>query len=151
MPTARKGSFQQFIQDRLAEAEEVEIPPDMEEGSEVGAVILNIIKNHIHNCRDFDYRPAPDSGNGNELMPDEVTEDDDDDPEDSSELYPGEWLFVETVPESTCGKEVFIKLNGLMSFVTSENANGNTEYKMTRKEVSDWLKKMVDITIGRHL
>jgi hypothetical protein len=124
MPSGRKAAeFEQYIQARLAEAEEVEIPPDMEEGSEVGAVILNIVKNYTHNCRDFDIKG--------------------DDPEGSDaddRLFSGEWLFVETIEGSKCGKEVFIRVRGLMAKITWENSNGNTPSKITQKEVTDWLK-----------
>ena len=86
-------------------------------------MILNIVKNYTHNCRDFDIKG--------------------DDPEASDaddKLFSGEWIFVETIEGSKCGKEVFIRVRGLMAKITWENANGNTPSKITQKEVTDWLK-----------
>jgi hypothetical protein len=104
------------MQERLADAEEEEIPPNLEEGVEVGVVVLTILKNRLRNVRDFDFEQEKD------------------------ELEPGEWLFVETVSDSRCGKEVFIKYKGLKACILHEVANGNTETKIARKEVVAWLK-----------
>lgn len=79
---ARGKEFKQFIVGRLADAEEVEIPPNTEEGIEVGVVVLTLLKNAIRNCRNFDL------------------------PGEDDELQPGEWVFLETTAESKCGLEV---------------------------------------------
>jgi hypothetical protein len=122
MPNKRKGEFHPYMQERLADAEEEEIPPNMEEGAEVGVVVLTLLKGGIRNCRDFDF-PG----------------DDDDDGEDD-ELGPGEWLFVETAEDSKCGKEVFVKYEGLKAKILDQIAMGATETKLTRREVVKWLK-----------
>jgi hypothetical protein len=115
MPNVRGKKFIDYIRERLAEAEEEDIPPNMEEGIEAGVVILTLLKNAIRNCRDFDQ------------------------PQDELELKPGEWLFIETAEDSRCGEEVYIKLEGLMAKVSGQVAMGNTETKLTRKDVSKWL------------
>jgi hypothetical protein len=116
--------FHQFIQDRLAEAEEEEIPPNMEEGVEVGVVVLTILKSKIRNCRNFDVPLKEDF---------------------SDELEPGEWVFIETAEDSKCGLEVFIKYEGLKACIQDQVAFGNTETKMARREVVAWL-----MAHGRH-
>jgi hypothetical protein len=125
MPLERGSkAHKQFIRDRLAEAEEVEIPPNMEEGVEAGRVVLHILKNSVRNCRDFDYKnPDP-----------EVYMD--------PELNVEEWVFLETVNGV---KEVFIKFEGLMARILDAIAIGSTETKITRKDLGAWLKAN-----GRH-
>jgi hypothetical protein len=120
MPPSRGRDFKEYMRQRLAEAEEEEIPPNMEEGIEVGVVILTILKNAIRNIRDFDYQ-----GNGEE---------------GEDKLRPGEWLFAETAEDSRCGKELFIKYEGLKARVLHEVVNGSTETKLTRREVVKWLR-----------
>jgi hypothetical protein len=115
MPPKRGKDFLQFMRERLIEAEEEEIPPNTEEGAEVGVVVLTILKDGIRNCRDFDQ------------------------PQENDELGPGEWIFVETAEESKCGAEVYIKYEGLKAKLLDAIALGATETKLTRKEVTDWL------------
>jgi hypothetical protein len=124
MPNKRTTTFHQFIQDCLAEAEEEEIPPNLEEGVEVGVVVLTILKNKIRNCRNFDY-PLKEGF--------------------SDELGPGEWVFIETPEDSKCGQEVFIKYEGLKACILDQVSFGNTETKMARREVVAWL-----MAHGRH-
>jgi hypothetical protein len=118
MPDKRKSraEFHRYIQERLGEAEEEDIPPDTEEGVEVGVVILTILKNKIVNARDFDVAQEEDK------------------------LRPGDWVFLETSAESRVGLEVYIKLQGLMGCILSHIAMGNTETKITRKDVVAWLR-----------
>jgi hypothetical protein len=116
MPISRKGAFRQFISERLLDAQEEEIPPNTEEGVEVGVVVLTLLKNGLRNCRDFD-------------KPQE---------ENNDELRPGEWIYVETVEENR-GQEVFIKFEGLKAKILDQIALGATETKITRKEVVKWL------------
>src|SRR5262249_31346576 len=68
-----------------------------------------------------------------------------DQPQDEDELIPGEWLFVETAEDSQCGPEVYIKFEGLKACILDQVALGNTETKLTRKEVVRWL-----LDHGRH-
>jgi hypothetical protein len=116
IPTKRGKDFLQYIRDRLTEAEEEEIPPNMEEGAEVENLLLCILKNQMWNARNFDKE------------------------QENQELISGEWMFMETADDSKCGLEVYIKLNGFMAGVTYQKANGNTETKLTRKEVVAWLR-----------
>jgi hypothetical protein len=116
MPNKRGREFHQYMQEHLSEAEEEEIPPDTEEGVEVGVVFLTILKNKIRNVRNFDL------------------------PQEEDELKPGEWVFLETSVESRVGLEVYIKFQGLMSRVLDQIAMGSTETKITRKEVVKWLR-----------
>jgi hypothetical protein len=122
MPESRgtKG-FKPFMRERLADAEEQEILPNMEEGVEVGVVILTILKSASKHCRNFDFDQHND------------------------ELEPGEWLFLETTEDSKCGPELFIKYEGLKAKIIDQVAMGNTETKMQRKEVVKWL-----LAHGRH-
>ena len=116
MPAKRGKDFWEFIRDRLAEAEEEEIPPNTEEGIEVGVVILSILKIWSRNIRNFDY------------------------PQENDELEPGEWVFLETAEESTCGVEIYIKFEGLKAKVLDQVALGATETKMPRKDIVKWLR-----------
>jgi hypothetical protein len=116
MPETRGKKFREFIRERLAEAEEEEIPPNMEEGAEVGVVILTILKNGIRNARNFDLEQQQD------------------------ELRPGEWLFLETAEDSKCGLEVYIKYEGLKARILDQVAMGATETRLPRREVVRWLK-----------
>jgi hypothetical protein len=120
MPDKRGQNFHQFMQRCLSEAEEEPIPPSTEEGIEVGVIILTVLKNNVGNSRDFD-KPQPDDVGGDMLQP-------------------GEWLYTETVAESKCGKEVFIKYEGLRSKLMHLVAIGATETKITRKQATDWLQ-----------
>jgi hypothetical protein len=122
MPPKRGRDFLNFMNNRLLDAEEEAIPPNTEEGVEVARVVLTILKNKCRNCRDFDCE------------------------QEEWGLIPGEWVFVETAKDSSCGKEVFIRFEGLMACVLDEVAMGCTETKMTRKEIVDWL-----LAHGRHL
>jgi hypothetical protein len=115
-PDRGRGKFKPFIVERLAEATEEEIPPNTEEGIEVGVVVLTLLKNAIRNCRNFDL------------------------PGEEDELQPGEWVFLETSAESKCGQEVYIKYEGLKAKIIDQIAMGATETKMTRKEVINWLR-----------
>ncbi len=54
MPLSRGKEFKQYMRDRLAEAVEEEIPPNTEEGIEVGIVVLRLLYNEIRRCRNFD-------------------------------------------------------------------------------------------------
>jgi hypothetical protein len=116
MPVPRNRDFKQYIRDRLAEAEEEEIPPNMEELAEVEVVVLTILKNCARKVRNFDF------------------------PQDNPELEPAEWLFLETAEDSKCGLELYIKYEGLKSKILDQVALGATETKITRKEVVKWLK-----------
>lgn len=118
MPDKRKSraEFHQFIQERLGDAEEEDIPPNTEEGVEIGVVILTILKSKITNARNFDL------------------------PQEEDMLRPGEWLFVETSAESRDGLEVYIRFQGLMGCIIDQVAMGNTETKITRKDVVAWLR-----------
>jgi hypothetical protein len=116
MPAKRNRDFVTFIRDRLADAEEEEIPPNMEEGAEVGEVVLTILKNKVRNARNFD------------------------EPQETSELLSSEWIFLETAEDSKCGLEVYIKYQGLKARVLDQIAMGTTETKLTRKEVVAWLR-----------
>lgn len=108
--------FLQYIRERLAEAEEEEIPPDTEEGVEIGVVVLTILKNQVRKARDFDQ------------------------PQENDELKPGEWCFIETSVESRVGVEVYIKFQGLMSRVLDQIVMGSTETKIKRGEIVKWLR-----------
>jgi hypothetical protein len=121
MPSDRGRGFKQFMRERLAEAEDEEIPPNMEEGVEVGVVVLTVLKNKIRNARNFDYSQEED------------------------ELRPGEWLFLETAEDSKCGLEVYIKYEGLKGCILDYVALGQTETKLPRKDVVSWL-----LAHGRH-
>jgi hypothetical protein len=118
MPDKRKtrAEFHRYIQERLSEAEEEEIPPNTEEGVEVGVVVLTILKSKARIARNFDV------------------------PQEHDQLLPGEWLFLETAEDSRCGLEVFIKYEGLRACIVDQIAVGNTETKLTRKEVVAWLR-----------
>ena len=52
---SRGREFKKFIVERLAEAVEEEIPPNTEEGIEVGIVVLTLLYNEIKRCRNFDF------------------------------------------------------------------------------------------------
>jgi hypothetical protein len=127
MPNKRKEGFHQFMQERLVDAEEEEIPPNLEEGAEVGVVILTILKSKVKICRNFDVPPGPGFV------------------DDGDELRAGEWLFLETAEDSKCGLEVYIKYEGLRSCILDQVAMGSTETKMGRREVVAWL-----MAHGRH-
>jgi hypothetical protein len=99
----------------LIDAEE--IPPNTEEGAEVAAVVLTILKNGIRNCRNFDYE------------------------QEIQELGPGEWIFVETAEESKCGQEVYIKYEGLKARIINQMGDGGTEMRFTRKQITKWLRE----------
>src|SRR5262249_55579800 len=115
----RQKAFAEFIRDRLVDAEEVAIPPNLEEGVEVGVVVLTILKHAIQICRNFDKPKGED--------------------DDSDELKPGEWIFLETAEDSKVGLEVYVKYEGLKARILDQMAFGNTETKITRKEVVRWL------------
>jgi hypothetical protein len=118
MPQDRsKKEFKQYMNERLLEAEKEEIPPNTEEGVEVGVVVLAILLNAIQNCRDFD-KPQDDLG---------------------QELRPGEWVFIETSEDSKCGQEVYIKYEGLKARVVHQMCDGGTETRLTRKQIVKWL------------
>jgi hypothetical protein len=116
MPEKRgREKFFDHIRDCLAEAEEEEIPPNTEEGADIGEVVLTILKSKVGSSRDFDK------------------------PQEEDELRSNEWLFVETAEDSKCGAEVYIKYQGLKACILDQVALGNTETKFTRKEVVAWL------------
>ena len=121
MPVDRGKNFKTFIRERLAEAEEQEIPPSLEDGVEIEVVVLNILKNALRSARNFD------------------------DPQESDELRPGEGIFTEAAEDSKCGREVYIKFEWLKARVLHEVSVGNTETKLTRAMVIAWLEAH-----GRH-
>jgi hypothetical protein len=121
MPFKRKSEFSEFMREHLLEAEEEEIPPNMEEGVEVGVVVLTLIKNACRNARNFDLPGG------------------EEDCDESDKLQPGEWLFLETAEDSKCGLEVFVKYEGLKARILDQIAMGATETKLTRKDVVKWL------------
>lgn len=114
MPLSRGKEFKQYMRDRLAEAVEEEIPPNTEEGIEVGIVVLRMLYNEIKRCRNFDEE------------------------QENVQLEPGEWIFLETVEEAR-GLEVFIKYEGLGAKIMHEVSVGNTETKLARKDVVKWM------------
>lgn len=117
MPPDRKGQFKQFMRERLIDAEEEDIPPDTEEGAEIRAIVLTILKKELNGrCRDFDQ------------------------PQENQELEPGEWVFCETVMESKCGAELFIKYEGLKARITHFIALNSLEIRPNRREVTKWLR-----------
>jgi hypothetical protein len=120
MPDKRRSEFHKYMQERLSEAEEEAIPPNTEEGAEVGVVILTILKSKLTTARNFDLPGGEE--------------------DERDKLVPGEWIFVETAEDSQCGLEVYVKYEGLRACILDQVAMGCTETKLTRKEVVKWLR-----------
>jgi hypothetical protein len=109
MPKRRTAAvFDDYVRPRMINATVRETLPGTEYGAEIDAAIDLVLGPYRRNFKDLD--------NG-------------------AELLPGDWVWVETLPDSKCGQEAIIRINGLMRVIGHKEAVGITEGKIRRKDV----------------
>jgi hypothetical protein len=133
MPNKRGREFHKYIQERLEQAVEEEIPPGLEEGAIIKETILSRIRFKLYGGV-HDEKEAKEKGLTRSLK-------DADDPEQLKHLSDREYMWVETREDTGFGeKAVFLRIEPLMDGITELTRNGLMEEKLSRKSIVKWLK-----------
>ena len=119
MPKKRTAAqFDDYVRPKMIEAVGREPLTGLEDGAVIADMILPVLSNKLRNgARDLD------------------------DPDQPKELDSHEWVFLETRPESKCGKEFYLKITGLAEHLSEQSRHGWTEVRFERKPVCKWLAK----------
>jgi hypothetical protein len=104
MPKRRTaGVFDDYIRPRMVSATARAVLPGTDYGAEVDDAIEVVLKIHSRNCKNLDTGGVWEQG---------------------------DWVWVETLPDSTCGQEAIIRIQGLMRRLGYRESIGQTEGKV---------------------
>jgi len=135
MPERRKNKFHEYMQERLSEAEEIEILPGLERGAIIKEEVSAYVQNLLLLIDDADTnKHGVKVKRGSHVADfDEPTQD-----KGSTKRYD---LFLETRADTGFGERaVFIRIKPLMHWITERNRNGITEAKLERDAICKWLE-----------
>jgi hypothetical protein len=108
MPKRRTAAvFDDYVRPRMMQASVRETLAGTEYGAEIDDAVEAVL-GFYRGCKDLD---------------------------DGGEWSKGDWIWIETLPDSKCGAEVIIKIKGLMEKINARESIGLTEGKIKRKDV----------------